>query len=83
MTTTMLETAMPTGERRGMPIRISDEALAAARIAAAFEGISIMEYVSRVVLARAEEDIRKGYEQRAQKPPPPRPEHPKPGTKGK
>jgi hypothetical protein len=83
MTTTLLETAMPTGERRGMPIRISDEALAAARIAAAFEGISIMEYVSRAVLATAEEDIRKGYERRAQKAAGNPPAPPQPKTKGK
>ena len=71
-------------ERRTMPIRIDVRALEAAKIAAAFKGVSVMEYASQVLLEAAERDIEQGYKARSGGQPPARPkpkEPPKGGPK--
>ena len=55
------------GREETMPIRVSKEALEAARIAAAYAGVSIAKYVSDVVLKAATEDIEKGHRDRSRK----------------
>lgn len=44
-------------EPKTAPMRVSLEAMAQARIAAAFRGVSMVQYVSDVVLAAAAHDI--------------------------
>lgn len=46
-------------------VRITKEAVDKARVAAAYQGISIAEYVSRVVVAQAEKDIEEGHRRMA------------------
>lgn len=48
-------------ERRTMPIRIDVAALEAAKIAAAYKGISVMEYASQILLDAAKRDIEEGH----------------------
>ena len=72
------ELTMTESERRTMPIRIDVRALEAAKIAAAFKGISVMEYASDILLAAAERDIEEGYRLRVA-PPPRKPRKPKGG----
>jgi hypothetical protein len=67
---------MDKGEQT-MPVRISKAALEAARIAAAYRGMSVMDYVSQLVLAGAERDIEESHRMRAAGTPLPRPERPK------
>ena len=52
-----------------MPIRIDVESLRAAKIAASFKGLSVMQYASKVLLEQAERDIEEGYKQRSNPPP--------------
>jgi len=59
---TVLEIPMTERERRTMPIRIDVVALEAAKIAAAYQGISVMEYASRVLLEAARRDVEKGHQ---------------------
>ena len=51
-------------ERRTMPIRLDVEAIEAAKIAAAFKGMSVMDYASRILLEQANRDIEEGYRNR-------------------
>jgi hypothetical protein len=46
------------------PVRLTDEAIAAARIASGYTGESMAEYVSRIVAERATEDARRYHEER-------------------
>jgi len=51
----------PRGKTASNAVRITREAIEAARIAAAFKGLTVSEYVSGVVLARALKDVDEGY----------------------
>jgi predicted DNA binding CopG/RHH family protein len=53
-------------ERNSMPIRITLEALEAGKIAAAYQGISLSEYASQVLLEAANRDIEEGHRARSQ-----------------
>ncbi len=75
---TVLELPMTERERRTMPIRIDVTALEAAKIAAAYKGISVMEYASRVLLEAARKDIEEGHRSFSG-PHPPKPRKPKGG----
>jgi hypothetical protein len=52
---------MAESERRTMPIRIDVKALEAAKIAASYQKITVMEYASRVLLEAALKDIEEGH----------------------
>ena len=49
-----------------MPVRLTAEALDAARIAASFQGLTLSEYASAALLEAANRDIEKGYQARTQ-----------------
>jgi hypothetical protein len=51
-------------DKKSMPIRIGLEALDAAKIAAAYKGVSVMEYVTDVLPKAADHDIEKGHRSR-------------------
>ena len=51
--------------RRAMAVKLTVEAIEAAKIAAAFKGKSVMEYASEVLLEAANRDIEEGYRARA------------------
>jgi hypothetical protein len=51
-----------------MPIRIDVEALEAAKIAAAFKGMTVMDYASKVLLEAANKDIEECYRLRSEGP---------------
>lgn len=74
-----LKMANQGSERRTMPIRIDLRALEAAKIAAAFRGISVMEYASQVLLEAAERDIEQSYRARSNPPDERKPRKPKGG----
>lgn len=74
-----LSSVMAESERRTMPVRIELEALEAAKIAAAFKGISVVQYISRVLKEAADRDIEEGYRARAGGSPPPKLPRPKKG----
>ncbi len=76
---TVLDLPMTERERRTMPIRIDVVALEAAKIAAAYKGISVMEYASQVLLDAARKDIERGHQAFSAGSPPPRPRRPKGG----
>jgi hypothetical protein len=44
-----------------MAVKLTVEAIEAAKIAAAFKGITLMEYASAVLLEAANRDIEQGY----------------------
>jgi len=52
-------------ERKAMAVKLTDEAIKAAKIAAAFRGMTVMEYASQVLLQAANRDIEEGYRRRA------------------
>ena len=82
MSTALLDLPMTEKERRSNAVRLSYEAVEAAKIAAAFKGQTVADYVSEVVLAAANRDIEEGYRARsrpAAPAPPPRPAGPKKG----
>lgn len=62
---TALDGVMTESERRTMPVRIDVEALEAAKIAAAFKGISVVQYISAILLEQANKDIEEGYRTRS------------------
>lgn len=72
-------------ERRSNAVRLSFEAVEAAKIAAAFKGQTVADYVSAVVLEAANRDIEEGYRARSRggtpPPPPPKPAPKKGGGK--
>jgi hypothetical protein len=57
---------MGRSERRTMSVKIDEKALEAAKIAAAFRGQTVMDYLSEIVLERAERDIAEGAKARAE-----------------
>jgi hypothetical protein len=61
-----LERPMTEKERNSMPIRITLEALEAGKIAAAYQGMSLSEYASHVLLEAANRDIEEGHRARSQ-----------------
>jgi hypothetical protein len=61
MDTGVLERPMTQKARRGMPIRIEEKALEAARIAASYKGMTVMDYASKVLLDQALRDIEEGH----------------------
>lgn len=48
------------------PVRLTTEALDAARIAASFQGLTLSEYASAALLEIANRDIERGYQARTQ-----------------
>jgi hypothetical protein len=66
----LLERPMTERERRTMPVRIGVDALEAAKIAAAYKGISVVEYITRNILEVANRDIEEGHRARTEPPPP-------------
>jgi hypothetical protein len=60
--------------RKTVSLKLSSEAVEAAKIAAAFKGLTLLEYASRVLLEAANRDIEEGYRSRAagRQPSPPR-----------
>ncbi len=59
-------------ERKAMAVKLTIEAIEAAKIAAAFKGLNLMEYASAVLLEQANRDIEEGYRDRAGEKPPKR-----------
>ena len=57
----VLERPMTEKARRGMPIRIDERALEAAKIAASYKGMTVMDYASKVLLDAATRDIEDGH----------------------
>ncbi len=55
-------------ERKTMPIRVGIEALEAAKIAAAYKGQTVMDYVTEIVLEAANRDIEEGHRLRSSSP---------------
>jgi hypothetical protein len=49
--------------QKNMPVRLSDEAIRWARIAASYSGLSMAEYVSRLVAEHARADAGRLHEQ--------------------
>jgi len=52
-------------ERKAMAVKLTIEAIEAAKIAAAFKGKNLMEYASEVLLEAANRDIEEGYRTRS------------------
>lgn len=48
-------------DRKNTPVRIDDEALRLARIAASYKGMNLAEYVSAALLDAARRDIERGH----------------------
>ena len=48
-------------ERKNMPVRINDEALRWARIAASYQGKTLADYVSDSLLAFAKADVERSH----------------------
>lgn len=48
-----------------MAVKLTIEAIEAAKIAAAFKGMNLMEYASQVLLEAANRDIEEGYRVRS------------------
>jgi hypothetical protein len=61
MATGTLERTMAESERRSMPIRLGTEALEAAKIAAAYKGMTLSDYATRVLHEAALRDIEEGH----------------------
>jgi hypothetical protein len=64
-------------ERKAMAVKLTIEAIEAAKIAAAFKGMNLMEYASAVLLEVANRDIEEGYRTRTS--PSPAPKRPRKG----
>lgn len=60
-------------KRNDVPVRIDAEVLEDVRIAAAYAGISIAEYLSEKMRPIAAQDVEEGHKKRALKFPPKRP----------
>lgn len=56
----------PMSKRNDTSVKIDTDAVADARIAAAFKGQTLAEYISIVVGEAAKRDIEEGYRQRSQ-----------------
>lgn len=54
-------------EKKPIPIKLRSEAVEAAKIAASFKGISMMDYASELLLAAANRDIDEAIKERATK----------------
>lgn len=52
--------------RETMPVRLTIEALDAARIAASYQGLNLSEYASAALLEIANRDIERGHQARTQ-----------------
>jgi hypothetical protein len=52
-------------ERKAMAVKLTVEAIEAAKIAAAFKGMNLMQYASEVLLDAATRDIEEGYRLRS------------------
>ena len=52
-------------ERRTMSLKLTIDSIEAAKIAAAFKGLTLSEYASQVLLLVANRDIEEGYRNRA------------------
>jgi hypothetical protein len=61
MPTVVMESTMTDSERKSMPIRIDIEALDAAKIAASYKRMSVMAYVSAIILEAANRDIEESH----------------------
>ena len=48
-------------ERKNMPVRLNEEALKWARIAASYRGISLAEYASQALIEVAKRDVEQGH----------------------
>ena len=59
-------------ERKAMAVKLTIESIEAAKIAAAFKGMNLMEYASAVLLERANQDIEEGYRDRSSETKPPK-----------
>ncbi len=60
------EAAMPAQmDQRTTSMRITVEAVEAAKIAAAYKGLSMMDYVAGIVLEAANRDIEEGHRTRS------------------
>jgi len=77
MTVAILSRKM--AEPKTTSVKLTMEAVEAARIAAAFRGKTLYEYASEVLLAAANRDIEEGYRERQAG----SPARPKKGGKGK
>jgi YesN/AraC family two-component response regulator len=53
-------------KKKSMPVRLSDAAIELARIASGYTGESMAEYVSRVVVERAKQDIERLHAEKFQ-----------------
>ena len=58
-------TVMTERKPRGVLTRMMPEALEAAKIAAAFSGERLMDYITRIVLEAARRDIEEGHRKRS------------------
>ncbi len=76
MSTGLLEVIMA-DERKTTAVKLTQEAVDAAKIAAAFKGLTLYEYASQVLLEAANRDIEEGYRHRAGAAPKPKPKGPK------
>jgi hypothetical protein len=59
------ESQMSDKDQKTTSMRIGVDVVEAAKIAAAFKGVTMMEYVSRIVLEAANRDIEDGYRSRS------------------
>ena len=62
MATALLRSTM--AEQKTTSVKLTQEAVDAAKIAAAFKGVALYEYASEILLAAANRDIEEGYRQR-------------------
>jgi hypothetical protein len=60
------EATMEKGKVEATSVRIRIDAVEAAKIAASFKGMTVMDYVSDLVLETANRDIEQGYQARSQ-----------------
>jgi hypothetical protein len=56
----------PKAPKETMPVRLTIEALDAARIAASYQGLNLSEYASAALLEIANRDIERGHQARTQ-----------------
>ena len=66
------ESQMSDKDQKTTSMRIGVDVVEAAKIAAAFKGVTMMEYVSQIVLEAANRDIEEGYRSRSSPPAKPR-----------
>jgi hypothetical protein len=64
-------------EQKTMSIRLTVEAIDAARIAASYKKMTVLDYASAVILEQANRDIEEGHRQRAGATSPPEPKRPR------